>query len=98
MSTKKYYGIEDLEKKYGRMSLGKFLRSFRESDDISQVEFARKLKLSRANLCDIEKERKLVAPDRATKIAKVLGVPETVLIQLALQDQLRAAHLHYNIE
>jgi transcriptional regulator with XRE-family HTH domain len=98
MSTKKYYGVEDLEKKFGHMTLGKFLKSFREADDVSQVDFARKIKVSRANLCDIEKGRKFVSPDRAKRMANILGVPETVLIQLVLQDQLRVAHLNYTIE
>lgn len=96
MSTKKkMHGAEDLEKRFGKMTLGMFLRAFREADDLSQTEFAAKLGLSRANLCDLEKDRKPISPDRAVKLAKKLGVPETVLIQLAIQDSLRVAKLHY---
>jgi hypothetical protein len=32
MSTKRFYDIKDLEKKYGPMTVGLFLRSFRESE------------------------------------------------------------------
>jgi plasmid maintenance system antidote protein VapI len=98
MSTKRFYDIKDLEKKYGPMTVGLFLRSFRESDELSQVDYAKKLRLSRANLCDIEKERKLVSPERAAKIAKILGVPQEVLVQLAIQDELRQARLDYHVE
>jgi len=98
MSTKKQYGIKSLEAKFGPMTLGVFLRAFRESEELSQTAFAKKLKLSRANLCDIEKGRKNVSPERAMQIAKILGVPETVLIQLSLQDTLRAAHINYTVE
>lgn len=98
MSTKKFFDVKSLEQKFGPMTVGLFLHAFREADGISQVEFAKKLKLSRANLCDLEKGRKNISPERATQIAKVLGVPETVLIQLALQDSLRSANLNYVVK
>ena len=90
MNIKNYVGIEALEEKFGPMSVGLFIRSFREADDSSQVDFAKKLKISRANLCDIEKGRKLISAERAAKFAKQLKVPETTLIKLALQDLLRS--------
>ena len=71
---------------------------FPAGDELSQVDFARKLKISRANLCDLEKDRKLVSPERAAKFARILKVPETALVRLALQDLLRAAHLNYRVE
>lgn len=98
MSTKSHFGIESLEAKFGPMTVGLFLKAFREADNVSQVGFAKKLKISRANLCDLEKERKLVSPERAAKFARVLKVPESALVQLALQDLLRAAHLNYRVE
>lgn len=98
MSTKNLSGIAALEKKYGPMSVGLFLKAFREADEISQTDFAKRLKLSRANLCDLEKGRKLVSPQRAAKIAHILKVPETALVKLAIQDMLRAAKLDYTIE
>ena len=97
MSTKAYFGIESLEAKFGPMTVGLFIRSFREADDISQADFAKKLKISKANLCDIEKNRKLVSPERASKFSKVLKVPETTMIQLAIQDMLRQAKLPYEV-
>jgi transcriptional regulator with XRE-family HTH domain len=98
MNTKKWYGAKDLEKRFGRMTLGMFISSFRESEELSQTEYAKKLGLSRANLCDLEKGRKLISPERAAKIAKKMGVPEKVLIQLAIQDSLHDAKLKYTVE
>jgi transcriptional regulator with XRE-family HTH domain len=98
MSTKKFFDIHSLEEKFGPMTVGLFLRAFREADGLSQTEFGKKLKLSRANVCDLEKGRKNIRPERAKQIAKILGVPETVLIQLALQDTLRDAKLNYTVE
>jgi transcriptional regulator with XRE-family HTH domain len=97
MNTKKYDSIRTLEKKYGVMTLGRFIKAMREADEISQVNYAKKLKISRANLCDIEKGRKIVSPERAARIAKIIKVSEYVLIQLALQDLLRAANLKYEV-
>jgi len=98
MTTKKSYTVEDLRKKYGPMTVGRFVKAFRMSDEISQTDFAKKLGMSRANLCDIEKERKPVSLDRAVQIAKVFRVSEQYLIQLALQDQLRRENLPYEVE
>lgn len=97
MSTKSYLNIESLEEKFGPMSVGLFIRSFREADELSQTEFAKKLRISKANLCDIEKNRKLVSPERAARYAKILKVPESTLIQLAIQDLLRQAKLPYEV-
>ncbi|MEK6704554.1 MAG: helix-turn-helix transcriptional regulator [Bdellovibrionota bacterium] len=98
MSIKKWHGISDLENKYGKMTFAMFLLSFREADGFSQSEFAKQVGLSRANLCDLEKGRKIPSPERAAKIAKKLGVPEKVLIQLALQDMLAEQRLAYQVE
>lgn len=97
MSTKNLYGIESLEAKFGPMTIALFLKSFREADDISQTNFAKKLKISRANLCDLEKGRKLISPERAAKIARTLKISESILVKLAIQDMLRAANLKYTI-
>lgn len=98
MNTKKWHGLADLDQRFGRMSVGLFLAAFRESEGLSQAEYARKLGLSRANLCDLEKGRKLISPERAAKLAKKLGVPEKVLIQLSIQDSLFIAKLKYVVE
>lgn len=100
MSTKskKINASEYLSKKHGTMTFGKFIRSLREAEATSLTEFALKLDISRANLCDLEKGRKIPSPDRAARIAKDLGIPEKVLIKLALQDTLRDAKLNYEIE
>ena len=98
MSIKNLVGIATLEKRYGPMTMGLFLKSFREADEVSQTDFSKRLKLSRANLCDLEKGRKLVSPERAAKFAYILKVPEAALVKLAIQDMLRAAKLDYTID
>ena len=98
MATRKTYGIDSLVKRFGPMTLGMYLLAFREAEELTQARFAKKIGLSPANLCDLEKGRKIASPDRAARLAKKLGVPEIVLIQLAIQDALRAAKLNYTVE
>jgi len=97
MSTKKSYGLESLNKKLGSITVGIFLRSWRESEENTQQEFAKILNMSSANLCDIEKGRKGVSPQKAAEIAEIIGYSPTVLIELALKEQLKDAGLAYEV-
>jgi len=47
--------LEKLNK--GPISFGQLVESHRVCDEISQAELARKMEISRAHLCDIEKGR-----------------------------------------
>jgi len=92
INAKKY-----LEKQVGKLTLGKFLWSIRESQEYSLEEFARLLKISRSHLCDIEKHRKFVSPQRAYDFAKRLGYSPRQFIRLALQDIINNCGLHYMV-
>lgn len=96
---KKSEAIELLEKiSGGPLTLGRAIESIRKSQDISQDECAKKLGVSKSHLCDVEKSRKTVSPERAAKWARVLAYPESVLVRLAIQDELDAAGLKYKVE
>jgi len=99
MTTKrKVFGLGDLERKYGILTLGRFLSSWRKSEEMNQKEFAKKIGISSANLCDIEKGRKGVSIFKAAEIAKKIGYSPTVLVQLALQEQIESSGLAYTVE
>jgi len=95
--SKKIYGLKGLEKRLGKRNVGDFLRTWRLSNELSQVDFASKLGISRANLCDIEKGRKGVSPDKAAEIAKKLGYSVSVLVEMAVEEQLNAAGFKYEV-
>lgn len=82
----------------GPLTLGRLLESIRMGDDKTLVEFAKQLKISRQNLCDIEKGRKLVSPERAARFAEVLGYSKEQFVKLALQSLLDQADLHMKVE
>lgn len=89
---------DELQKKYGRITFGRFLISWRESDGVTQSQFAKKLGISPANLCDLEQGRRIPTPNRARTIAKKLKLPEATLIAIALQDALEQAGMKYSVE
>ena|SRR3989338_3721696 len=82
----------------GPLTFAKLLEAIRLGEEMSQAAFARKLHISRAHLCDIEKGRRYVTPERAAKFAKILGYSEERFIKLSLQDQLNRADLDYDVE
>ncbi len=100
MSTKSKsnYGLKDLEKRLGKLTVGEFLRTWRTTEEMSLKDFGKLVGLSVANLCDIEKSRKGVSPEKAEQIAKAIGVPPALLITLSIEAQLQAAGLNYKVE
>ena len=82
----------------GPLTLGRAVESIRKSEELSQQGCAKKLGVSKSHLCDVEKGRKIVSPERAAKWARILGYPESVFIRLAIQAELDAAGLKYRVE
>ena len=52
MSTK--YGLKELEAEFGELTFGRLLRSHRMGEELSQVEMAKLLKISKQSLNDLE--------------------------------------------
>lgn len=81
-----------------KLTLGKLIWSIRQADNISQVNFAKKLKITKQHLCDIEHERKSISPKLAANYAKILGYSKEQFIRLALQDLVDRDGLNVEIE
>jgi plasmid maintenance system antidote protein VapI len=90
--------MEFFESLDGPMTLGGMLWSIRMCDELSQAEFARMLGVSRSHICDVEKGRKVVSPERAAAWAKILGYPDTVFVKLALQERLDRAGVKMSVK
>ena len=91
--------LKDLEKITGsKLTLAKLLWAIRQADEISQVDFADKLSITRQHLCDIERGRKSVSPKLASKYAAILGYSREQFIRLALQDLVDRDGLNVQIE
>lgn len=87
MSTKnKIKAKEAIRKESGHISFGEMLHSFRQAQELTQVDMADTLSISKQELCNIEKGRKLVSDERAVKFANALKVPAKTFTRYALQD------------
>lgn len=87
MSTNKELGPL-LDKLVGPVTFAMFVRVARMTVGVSQADMARKLKIARGTLCDIEKGRQSVSPKLALKLARAAGLSEDMALTLCLQDQL----------
>jgi transcriptional regulator with XRE-family HTH domain len=79
------------------LTFGRMIASVRVADDIPQTELARRLGISRANLCDIEKGRRSVTVKRAAQFARILGYSVNQFVAVAVEDQLRKAGLKVQV-
>jgi plasmid maintenance system antidote protein VapI len=96
---KKSEALKFLEELAGRpLTLGGLLESIRLSEEMSQATFAKKLGISSSHLCDIEKGRKVVSPERAARFAKVLGKSREQFVRLSLQEMVDEAGLKMRVE
>ena len=53
----------------GPLTFGNAIASIRKCEELSLDEYARKLRISKSHLCDVEKGRKTVSPERAARWA-----------------------------
>lgn len=86
-----------LEKTLGPFTFGRYVRANRTLKDMTQVQMAKFLGISKSQLCDIEKERQFVSPALAAKIARKCGMPEAMAVETCLNDQLRRAGLKLSV-
>ena len=90
--------MRELEKlSGGPLTFGRLLEAIRLSDEIGQTAMAHKLGVSRQKLNDIENGRRFVSLERAARLARELGYLESQFVELALQDQLSVAGLHFRV-
>jgi transcriptional regulator with XRE-family HTH domain len=100
MSTDKRraFGLKDLERRLGKLTVGELLHTWRTSEELSLKAFGGLIGMSVPNLCDIEKGRKGVSPEKAAQIAKAIGLPAALLVRLSIEESLQAAGLKYKVE
>ncbi len=75
-----------LEKLSGKLTLGSLLLAIREGEEMSQIEFAKSLGISKQYLCDLERGRRFASPRAAADYAKKLGYSPRQFVRLCLQD------------
>ena len=97
MTTNKS-AMEFLDQLIGEpLTLANLLSTIRATDEISQSDLASRLGISKSHLCDIEKGRKAVSPERAARFAKELGYGEEQFVRLAIQQMIEIAGLNFQV-
>ena len=98
MITKdKNISSSEVFKGHRELTFGEVLRAWRLSEELSQADLAALLGMSRSNICDIEKGRKIPSPSRVVRIARKLGMCEPHAVELVLQDMLRSEKIKLKV-
>lgn len=79
-------------------TLGDYILSIRQAEEVTQASFAEVLGISRHNLCDIERNRRFISPKMAAQFAAKLGYSEKQFVRLCLQDMLNRDGLSLVVE
>lgn len=95
---KKSEATKFLEKLAGELTFVNLLVAIREGEEMSQVEFAKVLGVSRQYLCDIEHGRRFISPKAAASFAKKLGYSQQQFVRLCLQDLVNRDGLKLKID
>jgi len=96
--NKKIRAKSQIRKVIGRISFADVLLSYRKSQELSQVKMAEVLGISKQDLCNIEKGRKVVSVDRAIGFAESLGRSPKIFAKYVLQGQLVKAGLKAEVD
>jgi len=99
MTTKKKSStMKFLEEAAGKpLRLGGLMESIRIGEEATQAEFAARLGISASHLCDIEKGRKVVSPERADRFAELLGRSPEQFVRLSLQEMIDEAGIQMRV-
>lgn len=81
-----------------KLTLGSFIMAIRQGEEESQVEFAKKLGVSRQVLCDIEHGRRFLRPKKAAEYAEILGYSKQQFVRLCLQELIEREGLKMMVE
>jgi len=96
MTTKRL--IPFLEKELGPVNFAMYMRVSRNTLELTQTEMAKKLKISKSSLCDIEKSRQTPSLALAIKIVKMARLSEKMAVRYWLQDQVERAKLKFKVD
>ena len=87
-----------LSKVHGPFTFATFILGARTTLDLTQVQMAARIGISKSALCEIEKGRTLVSPKSAVSYAKKAGFSMTLALESCLQDQLRKAKINKRVK
>jgi transcriptional regulator with XRE-family HTH domain len=79
-------------------SFGEFLQNIRKERGLTQPEFGKILKITRAQVAFLEMGRKAATAKNACEFAKRLGLPETTFVERVFVDQINKGNLPLKVK
>jgi transcriptional regulator with XRE-family HTH domain len=86
-----YDALRELGRFGDSPTFGELIKSLRTCDDISQIDLATRLGISKQHLSAIENGKKAVSPARAVRFAEAMNYPADQFVIAAIEDELRDA-------
>jgi transcriptional regulator with XRE-family HTH domain len=80
------------------VTFGKLLQNIRKDRGLTQPEFGKILKITRAQVAFLEMGRKAASAKNAYEFAKRLGVPETSFVEKVFLDQINKGKLSFRVK
>ena len=87
-----------LDKFIEQINFGEFVKHIRESDEITQVELAKRLNVSKQFVNSVESRKANVSIEMAKKIADSLDYPYHLFVKILLNDMLKKADIKERVE
>ena len=79
-------------------SFAMMLKTYRSREEVTQEELAKKLKVSKAYISNIENKRENITVEQAKKFATILKEPVNLWVTMAMQDMLDRAGIKAKIK
>jgi transcriptional regulator with XRE-family HTH domain len=90
---------KSLERISGKaLNLNNLLLAIRQGEEMTQIEFAKLLGVSKQYLCDMEHGRRFASPKAAEQYAKKLGYSPQQFVRLWLQDLIEREGINFIID
>lgn len=96
-NKKNKYGSKELAKNFGPLTFGRLLESYRLSEEISQADMAKKLKITRQKLNDFEHGRRFPSLGVAADMADALGEHAATWVSVVIEEMLREEDLNFKV-
>lgn len=89
--------VEFMRKTMGHLTVGRLIRAYRTSNDLSQDQLARKLKVTKGFLSNVETGKKKISLNKSLEIARKLKDHEDLYAQIWFEEEAREAELDVEI-
>ena len=96
--NKKIESVVWANERFQKLNFGEFVKNMPLSDDVSQSELARRIGVTRQFLNAVELDKTPSNIDLAVDIAKALGYPEFLFLEVFLNDLFRRKGVSFNVK